>query len=416
MGVSSFLPHLRHIKVTDTIVTDQTMTLVALTARKRAQCPLCHRWSKQVHSRYGRTIRDLPWAGRPVVIHVQVRRFFCRNARCLRRIFAERIPDLVDVRGRLAHPLRRALRRVGLALGARAGDRLAAPLGLPTRPRTLLRMLHALPEPEVLTPRVLGLDDFSFRRRLVFGTILIDLETRRVVDLLPERSVAVVAHWLRAHPGVAIAARDRNGSYAEGVRQGAPDAIQVADRFHVTQNVVEALERLLLHHDAARKQAAQILLPPSPLRPLAPWEQRAQAVSHQRQAPTVTTYERVWAMRAQGHDIAHIARTVGVGRPTVYRYLSMDRPPTRIRRPQRARRPIDPYVPYLLHRWDEGCRNARPTLARDPRHGLHAIQPDRGPPTHRLAPSGAERPQPDAAAQGESVDRAPGRLPVHRAA
>lgn len=358
MRVSSFLPHLRHIKVTQTIVTDQIITLVAVTARKRAQCPLCHRWAKQVHSRYGRTIRDLPWAGRPVVIRLQVRRFFCRNGCCVRRIFAERVPDLVDVRGRLAHPLRRALSQVGLALGARAGERLAAPLGMPTSPRTLLRTLHALPEPKVPTPRVLGLDDFSLRRGRVFGTILVDLETHRVVDLLPDRSVFVVSQWLREHSGVQIAARDRNGSYAEGIRQGAPDAVQVADRFHLTHNLVEALERLLLHQGPARERATQAVAPLPPPRPLAPWAQRAAAVSHQRQEPKVTTYERVWAMRAQGHDIAHIARTVGVGRPTVYRYLSMERPPARIRRPQRRGRPIDAYVPYLLHRWEEGCRNA----------------------------------------------------------
>ncbi len=358
MRVSSFLPHLRHIKVTDTIVADQTMTLVAMTARKRAQCPLCHRWSKQIHSRYDRTIRDLPWAGHPVVIRLQVRRFFCRNARCVRRIFAERVPDLVDVRGRLAHPLRRSLSRVALALGARAGARLATPLGMPVSPRTLLRTLHSLPEPEVATPRVLGLDDFSFRRRLIFGTILVDLETRQVIDLLPDRSVAVVAHWLQEHGGVEIVARDRNGSYAEGIRQGAPDAVQVVDRFHLMRNVVDALERLLLHQGDARERAAQALASPPPPRPPVLWEQRAAAVSHHRQAPKVTTYERVWAMRAQGHDIAHIVRTVGVGRPTVYRYLSMDGPPERLRRPQRAGCPIDPYVPYLLHRWDEGCRNA----------------------------------------------------------
>jgi transposase len=108
MRITSFLPHLRHIIVQNTIVTDQTITLIAATTRKRAQFPLCRRWSKRVHSHYDRTIRDLPWAGRPVVIRLQVRRFFCGNPRCLRRIFTERVPDLAPVRGRLAHPLRRS--------------------------------------------------------------------------------------------------------------------------------------------------------------------------------------------------------------------------------------------------------------------------------------------------------------------
>lgn len=358
MRITSFLPHLRHIKVTDTLVTDHALTLVAATTRKRAPCPLCRRWSKRTHSYYGRTIRDLPWAGRPVVLRLRVHRFFCDNPRCERRIFAERVPDLAAVCGRLALPFRRSVADIGLALGARAGARLAVPLGLPVSPRTVLRVLHALPAPEVPTPRVLGLDDFSFRRRRSFGTVLVDLETRRVVDLLPDRSIAVVSDWLRQHPGVEIAARDRNGSYAEGVRQGAPDAMHVIDRFHLMRNLVEALERLLLRHGEARERAAATLAPPAAPRPLAPWEQRAEETSKRKHAPRVTAYERVWAMRLQGHDIAHIARTVGISRQTAYRYLALSHPPERKRKHERAPHPLDPYIPYLRHRWGEGCHNA----------------------------------------------------------
>ncbi len=206
------------------------------------------------------------------------------------------------------------------------------------------------------TPRVQGLDDFSRKRGQYFGTALVDLETRRLIDLLPERSVAVVAAWLREHPGVEIVARDRNGSYAEGVRQGAPDALQVADRFHLLHNLVEVLERLLLHQSQARERATQALLPPTAPRVLAPWQQPAEEISRHKQAPKITAYERVWALRAQGYSLAHIARTVGVSRPTVYRYLSLDRPPA-IRRHRRRRSQLDPVVPYLLHRWAEGCRN-----------------------------------------------------------
>jgi transposase len=359
--ITSFLPHLHHIKVTDTIVTDHAITLRATTTRKRAQCPLCHRWAKRAHSHYDRTIRDLPWAGHPVVIRLRVRRFFCDNPRCLRRIFAERVLDLASTRGRLALPFRRSVADIGLALGACAGARLATPLGLLVSPRTVLCTLHALPEPKVPTPRVLGLDDFSFRRRLVFGTVLVDLETRRVVDLLPDRSVAVVSDWLERHPGVEIAARDRHGSYAEGVRQGAPAAIHVIDRFHLMRNLVEALERLLLRHSEARERATAALAPLAAPRPLAPWERRVEETSRRKHAPRVTAYERVWAMRLQGHDvahIAHIARTVGISRQTAYRYLAMSHPPGRKRKHERAPHAIDPSIPYLRHRWGESCRNA----------------------------------------------------------
>jgi transposase len=356
MRTYSFLPHLRSIHVETLLVTDQHLTLVVATAWKRAPCPLCRRWSKRVHSRYERIIRDLPWAGRPVIIRLRVRRFFCGNAHCSRRIFAERVPDLVVPHGRLATPLRTALQRIGLALGGRAGARLAGLLGLPVSSRTLVRLLQALPEPAVSTPRVLGLDDFSCKRGQHFGTALVDLETRCLIDLLPERSVAVVAAWLRAHPGVEIVARDRNGSYAEGVRQGAPTALQVADRFHLVNNLVEALERLFLHHRQARERAAQALTPPTAPRVLAPWQQQAEEMSRHKLAPKITAYERVWALRAHGYDLAHIARTVGVSRPTVYRYLSMDQPPA-IRRHRRRKSQLDPFVPYLRQRWGEGCRN-----------------------------------------------------------
>ena len=164
MRVTSFLPHLHGVKVETLTIADHSITLVAATTRKRAVCPLCQRRSARIHSRYWRTIADQPWAGRPVTIRLRARRFFCLNQRCPRRIFAERLPDLVAAHGRRSRPLRDAIQRIGLALGARAGARLASPLGMPISARSLLRLVHGAPLPARGEPRVIGLDDWAWAK------------------------------------------------------------------------------------------------------------------------------------------------------------------------------------------------------------------------------------------------------------
>jgi len=249
MRVTSFLPHLKSIKVESVTVADHGVILRAATTRKRGQCPLCQRWSKRMHSRYWRVIADQPWAGRPVAIRLRVRRFFCFNRQCPQRIFTERLPDLVDSYGRRSQPLRAALRRVGLAVGARAGARLAVPLGMPISARSLLRVVHRTPLPTAELARVIAIDDWAWRKGQRYGTVIVDLERRRPIDLLPDRAAETVVAWLRAHPQVAVIARDRGVMYIDGATRGAPDAIQVVDRWHMAKNLGEALERLF-----ARKQ------------------------------------------------------------------------------------------------------------------------------------------------------------------
>jgi transposase len=183
-----------------------------------------------------------------------------------------------------------------------------------------------------------------------------------VVELLPERKAETLAAWLQAHPGVEIVSRDRASAYAEAARKGAPQAIQVADRWHLLHNLVEALERCLLGFRTSLKTAAglgEALIGPLPNRSteLTPWQQRAEAVSQQKHAATVERYERMQALRANGFTILDIAQIVGASRRTVYRYLALDGPPER-RHPHRsARGVLAPYEPYLLQRWTEGCRN-----------------------------------------------------------
>jgi transposase len=327
---------------------------VDLGSRQRAAvCPNCQHRSRAVHSLYRRTVADLPLAGATLVLHLQVRRFFCRHATCPRRIFAERFPSLVPVRGRHSLGVCAALRHVGLAVGGRAGVRLTRALGIPGRYRTSVRLVHGAPFPLLKVPRVIGLDEWAWRRGRRFGTILCDLERHHVLDLLPERSASSVAPWLRAHPSVEIVCRDRRGLDAEGIRQGAPQAIQVVDRFPLVPNLGGALERFFLRYRRDLSTLGAALHPSAALTPTPAMLSRA------RHTRWVHRYHEIQRLRARQLGIAAIARRVRGSRPTVYRYLAMPQPPERQRSRHRGPLLMTPFIPYLRQRWNAGCRNAQ---------------------------------------------------------
>jgi transposase len=308
-------------------------------------------------------------------MHLQltVRKFLCRNPTCVRRVFTERLPNLVAAYGRQTHRLATVLRAIGLALGGNAGARLAARLQLPASPSTLLRLVRTAPAPHPPALQAIGVDEWAWRRGHHYGTILVDLATHRVVDLLPDRSAASVAAWLAKHPTVTVVCRDRSDLYADGIRRGAPAAVQVVDRFHLVQNLRQALEVFLGHHRPALQAAAMCTamtrIPADgqvPVRPRYQGRRRSPKPTPlpverpPRHARWVTIYEALHRLHAQGTPIATMARQLGISRPTVYAYLRRDTPPgpRRLQRPPSAR-VLTPYLPYLIRRWRESGADSR---------------------------------------------------------
>ncbi len=344
-----------------------TLHVRAATTFKRTRYPCCGRRSRRVQSFYQRTIADLACAGGGVTVHLRARRFWCRVRRCRQKVFCERLPALVAAWGRKTPRLREHLRRDALAMGGERGARHAQAEGTPVSARTLLRLVRTTPLPAVGVVRVLGVDDWARRKGRDYGTILVDLEAHRVVDLLPDRTSATLAAWLAGHPEIEVVSRDRATAFAEGIRQGAPQATAVADRFHVLKNLTEAMERAVSRHHTALRAAARpadaLASPPvatslasSPETPVRS-PTRAQQDREARRARRQARYDEVIALHEHGYSQNQIACALGMGRHTIRRFLRAAGFPERAAPQPRPSR-LQQYDAYLRDHWAAGCDNA----------------------------------------------------------
>jgi len=360
------LPHLAGV-ITE--AAEMTDGLLCISARARADhgvCPRCGQPSSRVHSAYGRRLADAPVGGRRVLVRLAVRRFFCGNPDCPAVTFAEQVEGLTTRRARRTPPLGRMLTAVALALAGRAGARLAPGLDLTAGRSSMLRLVMALPDPQAGTVKVLGVDDFAFRRGRDYGTILVNAETGEPVDLLRDREAGTLAEWLKEHPGTEVICRDRAGAYADGARQGAPAAVQVADRWHIYHNLSEHVEKAVARH---RGCLAEPVPEPGPQEageqaPVPDLHQAAaEAASRRAQESALAVrtrqrYEQVQALRAQGQGIKPIMRQTGLAKETVRRFYRAATAEELLAKVRDGRPSLlDDHKPYLHQRWNEGCTN-----------------------------------------------------------
>ena len=327
------------------------LLITARTTAAQAFCPTCGRPSIRVHSSYWRTLKDLPWQDRAVTWRVKVRRFRCGH--CPGRIFAERVPGLGRAKARRSGRLAEAQTDIGMVLGGEAGARLSRRLFMPVSGDTVLRLIRRREFSPCAAPRVVGIDDWAWRRGRSYGTLVCDLERRRVIDLLPSRASTPVRDWLAAHPSVVVVSRDRAGPYAEAAHMGAPAAIQVADRWHLLVNASEALRAVVeRHHPQIRDAARQCAPVPASSTPTVSVEDAPTAEQGGRRRARC---EATLRLQSEGMPIREIARHIGASRNAVRRWVRTGAFVPYRRAPGPSR--LDRYRAFVEARWQEGERN-----------------------------------------------------------
>jgi len=409
MEQSPFLPLPAGLVIGQVELTETQLTVEVLSTHPSACCPKCGNASDFVHGHYHRTVFDVPCAGRQVILHLAVRKFSCRVSTCSQKVFAERLVDLVRAYARVSNRLLEELKALGLAASAEVNERLAPRLGMKVKASTLLRYVRTIPDAPKTEVKMVGIDDFALRCGDTYGTIVVNLETGKPLDLLPDRTADAVIPWLESHQEIVLVSRDRASAYADAVKRTLPQATQVADRYHLVQNLREHLQRFLdrkrtilpevediplnkpltpgasqtggsspersglpaqtvlaksaqevnaKQPSEAGKQSALADSPPSVVRDMEldrlTYADRKKKISRDKR---YARYEQILTLHHAGMSGRAIARELHMSRRIVQKYLSSDGFPERAdgtghRRSGKSK--LDPYRTYLRGRWDVG--------------------------------------------------------------
>src|SRR3989440_9964174 len=399
MERSPFLPLPDGMVIGQVDITPTQLTVEVISTQPYAHCPACGNSSDAVHCRYQRTVRDVPCGGRSVVLRLKVRKFFCCTATCQRKVVAERLPELVQPWARISNRLLEELKAIGLAASAEVSERLAPRLGMKVKAPTLLCYLRCIAPPPDTPVRVLGIDDFAIRRGDSYGTILVNLETGRPLDLLPDRTADAVLPWLASHQEIEVVSRDRASAYADAAKRALPHATQVADRYHLVQNLREHLQRFLdrkrtclpeiediplkavstsnlgrggaLNEQTGSSQAERTDQPQEQIQLELPhtmmgqemeldsltYAERRKKISRDKRS---ARYEHLLALHRAGMGQRAIARELQMSRRIVQRFLTSEGFPERApgsgeRAPGKSK--LDPYLAYLRERWSAGAHS-----------------------------------------------------------
>jgi transposase len=354
-------PDLPDVEVEGVEGTEEIL-LTLRTTSPTASCPSCETASSRIQSRYTRTLRDVPSVGHPIRLIVHARRFFCHKRTCAQKIFAERLPSLCRPHAQRTTRLQQGLCALGLAIGGQAGADVGSELGLNGSRDTILRLVHQAQSSSSQPPRIIGVDDWAWKRRLHYGTLICDLERGLPLDVLADRTVETVSAWLKARPSIEIVSRDGSTEYASAITKGAPQARQVSDRWHLAKNLSQCLSTLLAGTFAELRQAEQkkaAVRAGGRSRPHTRGTAETVAIQQTqrlRQAERSQRYEQILALRRQGMGTPQIAVQMNMAERTIRHWLARGSAPDFRHRWSRAQAHLGAsHLAYLRQRWEQGC-------------------------------------------------------------